>query len=267
MASAFLWSAIVPFHNESSYLPDCIASLFRQRESCRLILVDNGSTDGSGDVARAVCEQLGIDALHLFEARPGKVSALQHGLAHVGSPFVATCDADTIYPADYLWTATALLSKNKAAAAIAATAPEKASKLRIKAAGLRLEFTAALLRQQCLNGGAGQVFRTAALRECGGFDPDIWNWVLEDHEVMARIAKLGAIIYHRDFVCFTSQRPRGLGVREWSLAKQIRYHLSCKANREAFFHTHLAPHLEQRGLSSERLRQPDPAPQTLWMPQ
>lgn len=248
------WTVVIPFHNESYYLPICLKSIAAQTVRPRLILVDNASVDNSAEIARQVCEELGIEAVHLFEGRPGKVAALQCGLAETASEFVATCDADTIYPERYLENATALLERPNAVAAVAATGAPGTSPRQMLLAGLRLEATSAILRQQCLNGGAGQVFRTAELRACGGFDPAIWNWVLEDHEIMARIEQLGTIVHHRSLQCHPADRPRSIDCTGWNLSERIRYHLSTPSGRIAYFHDFLGPRLQQRALPSEKLR-------------
>lgn len=251
------WDVVIPFHNERGYLPKCIKSLAAQTVRPRLILVDNDSRDGSGEIARQICGQLGMEAIHLNEARPGKVAALQCGIASVTSDLVATCDADTIYPERYLEVATRLLGRRNAVAAVAATSPANAAKWQILLSGLRMELTAAVLRQQCLNGGAGHVFKTSELRAAGGFDPAIWNWVLEDHEVMARVARRGDIAHHRAFYCHPAKRPRGLNDAEWSLLERLRYHATPHEDRMSFFHEFLAPRFKQRALSSDKLRRLD----------
>ena len=254
------WTVIIPFHNESAYLPACLESLSRQTVRPRLILVDNGSTDGSAGIAVKVCNSLALDAVHVHEGTPGKVAALRRGLREVATEFVATCDADTIYPPHYLETAGSLLDRRGVVAAVAATCAPNSTARKARVAGLRLELTARLLPQQCLNGGAGQVFRTSALRGCGGFDPAIWNWVLEDHEIMARIERLGRIAYGRTFFCQPADRPRSIDCTGWNLSEQIRYHLTTGNERWAYFHEFLGPKLRQRALLSEKLRRCDGVP-------
>jgi len=248
------WTVIVPFHNERSCIAATIASLAAQTVRPLLVLVDNGSTDRSAEFAREACERLNLAAIHLHEPRPGKVAALQCGLRATSSPFVATCDADTIYPANYLELAGQLLADEGTVAAIAANCAVDASPSTGRLAGLRLALTARLLPQQCLNGGASQVFRTRELKACGGFDPAVWNWVLEDHEVMARIEALGRIAYHRSFLCHPAQRPRATNCTGWTLSEQLRYHSTRSHQRIGFFHDYLGPRLRQRALPSERLR-------------
>ncbi len=248
------WTVIVPFYNECRFLRATLASLAHQTVRPLVILVDNGSTDRSAEVARSACEDFGIAALHIEEHRPGKVAALQRGLAETRSRFVATCDADTLYPTNYLELAGHLLARRDAVAAVAAycqaDAPARAAWL----AGWRMALTSRVLPQQCLNGGAGQVFRTAALKQCGGFDPAIWNWVLEDHEVMARIEALGAIVYHPEFLCHPTPRPRSVNCTGWNLFEQLRYHATRSSDRVRYFHDFLAPRLRARALPSEMLR-------------
>ncbi len=45
-------SVVVPFYNVRDYLPDCVESVLAQTlGDIELILVDDGSTDGSGELA------------------------------------------------------------------------------------------------------------------------------------------------------------------------------------------------------------------------
>jgi glycosyltransferase involved in cell wall biosynthesis len=248
------WSVVIPFYNERHYLPETIRSLAAQAEPFQLILVDNASTDGSAKVAMAACHEVGIHPILLTERRPGKVAALQCGIAATRTELVATCDADTLYPVFYLTRAMALLDRPSVVAAIAATSAPAASRFKRKLSGLRLTISSKFLRQQCLNGGAGQVFRTQALMAAGSFDPSVWNWVLEDHEIMARVEREGRIAYGADFICLPSERPRTGTNLSWGLADQLRYHVSTRSNRIAFFHDYLAGRFRQRALTSDRLR-------------
>ncbi|BEV00489.1 glycosyltransferase family A protein [Novosphingobium olei] len=248
------WTVVLPFHNERGYLPISLHSLAQQDRPFRLILVDNASTDGGGTEALDLARRLGLDVTFANEMQPGKVAALARGMTFVCTDFVATCDADTVYPRDYLSRAEALLDQPGVAAAVAATSEPGASALTRRVAGLRMALMARLLPQQCLNGGAGQVFRSSMLERAGGFDPAVWNWVLEDHEVMARIEHQGRIAYDAGFECAPISRPRTISSTGWNLPERLRYHLTTQHSRLAFFHEYLAVRLRDRKLTSERLR-------------
>ena len=76
---------VLPCLNEAKALPWLLARL---PEGYRAIVVDNGSTDGSAQVAEAA----GATVIH--EARRGFGAAAHAGLLHATAPIVAFCDAD-----------------------------------------------------------------------------------------------------------------------------------------------------------------------------
>jgi glycosyltransferase involved in cell wall biosynthesis len=76
---------VLPCLDEAAALPAVLAGL---PTGMRAIVVDNGSTDGSADVARA------HGALVVHEGRRGFGAACQAGLEAASAPLVAFCDAD-----------------------------------------------------------------------------------------------------------------------------------------------------------------------------
>ena len=77
---------VMPCLNESAALPWVLSRLPR---GYRAIVVDNGSTDDSAEVAR------GLGALVVSEPRRGFGSAAHAGLLAATAPVVAFCDADS----------------------------------------------------------------------------------------------------------------------------------------------------------------------------
>jgi glycosyltransferase involved in cell wall biosynthesis len=248
------WSVIVPFFNERDFLGLTLESLAAQTRHFKLILVDNGSTDGSAEMAMESCIALGLDWTLITERRPGKVFALTTGLARVRTPLVATCDADTWYPADYLAEAQTLLARpgTAAAGAFFADRDDKADQRRN---ALHIRVMPSLLRRQCHTGGAGQVFHTAALRRAGGFDAKLWNYVLEDHEIIHRVHREGGMKYSARFWCSPSPRPRNRESIRWTLGERILYHALAPVAGDWFFYRFLAARLDRRRMTSERIRE------------
>ena len=76
---------VLPCLNEAAALPWVLSRL---PEGVRAIVVDNGSTDGSAEVARA------HGALVVTETRRGFGAAAHAGLLAATAPIVAFCDAD-----------------------------------------------------------------------------------------------------------------------------------------------------------------------------
>jgi len=96
-----LVSAIIIFLNEKKLLREALESVFAQTyDNWELLLVDDGSTDGSTEVARRYAEQ-----------HPGKIHYLEHdnhrnlgmsasrnlGLRHARGEYIAFLDADDVW--------------------------------------------------------------------------------------------------------------------------------------------------------------------------
>lgn len=249
------WTVLIPFFNERNFLDGTLASLAAQDVPFDLILIDNGSTDGSGDVAAAICQRLGLSYTLRVDRRPGKVNALQSGIECTKTPFVATCDADTLYPTDYLRKAQHLLETSGAVAGGAYFVTPTATAEDHAQAAQRMARAAKLLPAQCHTGGAGQVFRTDALRRAGQFDASRWGYVLEDHEIMHRMAKLGRLAYGGALWCAPSPRERDRESIRWTLLERVLYHVTPKPARDWFFYDFLGRRLAARKLTSDRIRE------------
>jgi glycosyltransferase involved in cell wall biosynthesis len=253
--SAPAWSILLPFFNERDYLPATIASLAAQSVPVRLILIDNGSTDGSAAIARAACLNHGLDYLLITEPLPGKVAALRTGLDWVRTPLVATCDADTLYPPHYLASAEAILAKPGCVAAGAYFVAPGADEQTRRAAARLVLTVARLLPRQSHTGGAGQAFRTSALRAAGGFDADRWNYVLEDHEIVHRMMRTGTMDYAHDLWCAPSKRERNRDSIRWTFFERLVYAVAAPKAGDWFFYSFLAARLKRRRLLSSRIRE------------
>ncbi|WP_313536464.1 glycosyltransferase family A protein [Sphingomonas sp.] len=252
---ALQWTVLVPFFNERDYLPATIESLARQTTKCTLLLVDNGSTDGSAAVAEAFCRAHKLDYLLITERTPGKVAALRAGLAWVHTRWVATCDADTVYPPQYLAAAEAILSRpGHVVAGAYFIAREISDPARLTEAA-RFLTAARLLPRQCHAGGAGQAFCTRSLRAAGGFDAARWNFVLEDHEVIHRILRHGRMGYAADLWCTPSPRERDRDSIRWTLFERLLYSAAAPVAGDWFFYKFLARRLQRRRLLSNRIRE------------
>ncbi len=92
-------SFIVPIYNAEHYLPSCIESLRAQTEQdLQIILIDDGSTDGSYAVAQSFAAQ-DPRIMVLQQTHAGQSAARNLGLAHAQGEFIAFVDADdTIEP-------------------------------------------------------------------------------------------------------------------------------------------------------------------------
>jgi glycosyltransferase involved in cell wall biosynthesis len=252
------WSVVMPVYNEAALLPETLGSLLRQSRRARIVVVDNGSSDASKAIVGDLAAAHDTDLLLLDEPTPGQVHALKRGIDAVASELVAICDADTVYPRDYLARAERLFDSGgeRTVAACAWPAVEEsgtslASRL---SAAHRLTIMRLLPWQNHVNGGS-HCFRTDALRQAGSYDPARWPYVLKDHELMSRVLALGDQAGARDFFCKPSPRRTDRRAVRWTLAERLAYHGTARSRQSAFFSDWLAPRFAARGKTDTVLRQ------------
>ncbi|MCG3181237.1 MAG: putative glycosyltransferase EpsJ [Phycisphaerae bacterium] len=92
-------SCIIPVFNGRQYLAECLDSIFAQaHRPLEAIVVDDGSTDGSGNAARAYPQPVRV----LTQPNAGAPAARNAGIAAANGPLIAFLDADDLWTSDRL---------------------------------------------------------------------------------------------------------------------------------------------------------------------
>jgi len=87
-------SVVIPVYNGSKYLPDALASVVNQTlKPYEIIVVDDGSTDGSADIAKAFGEKIIV----LSQANRGESAARNVGINAASGDWIAFLDADDVW--------------------------------------------------------------------------------------------------------------------------------------------------------------------------
>lgn len=107
------FSIVVPVFNGAAYLEHCVASVRSQAGSAwELILVDDGSTDGSGGIVdRFAAEDPRIRALH--QANSGQFFARQQGIRAAAGDYLLFLDCDDALEPDCLSVLSEVLSADE----------------------------------------------------------------------------------------------------------------------------------------------------------
>src|SRR5437016_13518418 len=115
-------TVIVPAFNEAASVADTIRSLQAQTARPReIIVVDDCSTDGTGDVARA----LGVVVVRPPTNTGSKAGAQNFGLRSVRTPLTVAVDADTVLARDALECLLPAFSRPTVAAACGFVLPQR----------------------------------------------------------------------------------------------------------------------------------------------
>ncbi|WP_413757617.1 bifunctional polysaccharide deacetylase/glycosyltransferase family 2 protein [Streptomyces sp. MMBL 11-3] len=90
-------TVVVPAYNEKECIANTLRSLALSTHPIEIIVVDDGSTDGTKEIA----ESLGMPNVRVIrQENAGKPAALNNGVRHASHDIVVMMDGDTVFEAD-----------------------------------------------------------------------------------------------------------------------------------------------------------------------
>ena len=198
-------SIIIPAYNEEEFLPDCLRSLKSQRfqDDFEIIVVDNGSTDGTAAIAR----QFGA---RIIPANHGKniTYARQIGADAAHGDIIVQADADTIYPAVWLQRIADHFRAHPEVVAVAGRFSYREKfiwawvELFVRNI-LNILFTASSGRPLLVS-GATFAFRRSVFVSAGGYRG--LSYSADQYGIAGRLKQLGKVIYDPRLKVMTSTR-------------------------------------------------------------
>jgi len=109
------FSAVVPAYNAEATLAETIGSVFAQTaQDFELLIVDDGSTDGTLELARSFQTDPRVHVVH--QANKGLAGARNTGIAAAHGRYVAFLDSDDLWMPDFLRATGAALDADPGAA-------------------------------------------------------------------------------------------------------------------------------------------------------
>lgn len=190
-SSVPLVSVVVPAFEAAAYIGDAIESVIRQDwPAVEIIVVDDGSTDGTADVARS----LGNGVRVISQPNSGVSAARNAGIAAAAGAFVAFLDADDVWLPDKLSRQLpALIAKTElifsyGAIEVVDQAGDGRGEVQSAAADEARSRTLSL-RPGGFHLSMTGVVRVQSLRDVGGFDTDLSTSA--DADLALRLLKMG----------------------------------------------------------------------------
>lgn len=211
-----LVSVVVPAYNEERYLGVCLDALLRQEHAdfdYEIIVVDDGSIDRTGDLARARGARL------LRREKGGVSKARQSGFEAARGRIVASTDADTVCPP--FWLRYIVNHFRHEPRLVGIFGPVRLGDAGPHADAIVHGAGILVNRLHCAIGkpgfsGSNFAVRKEAWQRAGGFNVD-WQSA-EDVSLSLRLKHFGMIRFDSRLVVATSARRLRLGW--WSVARQ-----------------------------------------------
>ncbi|MGV8176593.1 MAG: glycosyltransferase [Candidatus Bilamarchaeaceae archaeon] len=183
-------SVILPAYNEEEFISGTLDSLMRveyPKEKLEIIVVDDGSTDRTSDIAGRYADR-GVRVVR--QENRGKAAALNTGIAQAEGEFIATMDVDSFVEPGILPKLLAYFDSENVAAVTPAIKVKETKTLLNEMQ--RLEYLTIIFTRRLMSfintvqvtPGPFSLFRARVLRELGGFDE---KNIVEDNEIALRI--------------------------------------------------------------------------------
>jgi glycosyltransferase involved in cell wall biosynthesis len=238
MATGPAVTVVMSVHNGLPYVEEAVDSVLGQDfHDFELVVVDDGSTDGTPDVlARRTDSRLRL----VRQAHAGRVSALNHAVGLARGRYLANLDADDVALPGRLAVPARFLDEHPEVAVVGAgiepyvgvVAGRRPRRLPRSDRAIRWGF---LLRNPFFHSSA--TFRAAALAEVGGYDP-AYAELADDADLLLRLGQrhrlanlsipLAAKRLHsgQHFAAVDRRRRlRAHAICRWRAARELRYPL------------------------------------------
>lgn len=225
-------TVIVPAYNEGESLADTILSIRTQTVAPEEILVvDDCSTDGTGDVAR----RLGVTVVRPAQNTGSKAGAQTFALAMVDTKFVMAIDADTTLAPDAIERLLPAFDDPRVAAACGTVIPRRVQSLWERGRYIEYLFAFTYYKRvqdqygaPLISSGCFSMYRTAVLREAGAWRT---RTLAEDMDLTWTLYERGeSVRFMPDAVCYPIE-PHNLTflnrqLRRWShgFVQNVRLH-------------------------------------------
>ncbi len=194
-------SIIIPAYNEEGTIERTVKSLLNQTyENYEILVVDNNSKDRTKEIASKYVPTI-------TETKQGYIFAVKRGIKETNGEIVTICDADSIYPSNWLETMMKSFRDENVVATYGSAKFYDAGTFMAFVSLVSYSVFLIVSRLLGLDNTAGFnfLFRRNAYEKVGGYDEN-WKWGSPDIEFGKRLKKVGKVKLKMKAVMTSSRR-------------------------------------------------------------
>lgn len=221
-------AVLIPAFNASRFIGSALESIARQsRPPDQVVVVDDGSSDGTADTARRVAASLSMEVEVIRQPNRGASAARNTGLQQVRCQLVAPLDADDVLLPNHLeclerafreveglvvsFGDQRVLSPDGAAIdSFLSSTPVPGLDCDVLSGGIRViraGLFETLVRSNCVPTSASMI-SMSALKRAGHYDQRLAT--SEDRELLLRVSRFGGFAYYADVLAVKNDHPGNL---------------------------------------------------------
>lgn len=180
-------SVIVPVHNTLPFLDDCFGSILGQDTPVELIIVDDGSSDGSEDVCRRYASKPGVQLVQTPHV--GLSGARNAGIAAASGEYVSFVDSDDMLMPGALSALLGLLERHPGCLIAVGQFTRDYNRVSRRSEEFEADAPQAIAntfyqKKYFHNSAWGKLYRRSLFDECERFAVGHWY---EDLEILTRL--------------------------------------------------------------------------------
>ncbi|WP_026939230.1 glycosyltransferase family 2 protein [Holophaga foetida] len=195
-------TTVIVTHNSAAVLSDCLASL-KRCASGPVLVVDNGSTDGSAELARAAGA-----VVHELGQNTGFAKAANHGARAAQSPFLCFLNPDCAVDAHLLEIAAEMLRQHKQCIALPSFLHDDG----ITIQGCQPGYTWEKLLADVLENNRNWPRVVRLIKRLPGYDAQNWQWPLCACAFIAKDVFLGLGGFDEHYFLYMEDVELGLSM-------------------------------------------------------
>ncbi|SHH30682.1 glycosyltransferase family 2 protein [Thermosipho atlanticus] len=199
-----LISIVVPVLNEEKILENTLKNIRQQSyKNYELIVVDNGSTDNSVNIAKKFADKI------LFEEKKGSINAMTTGFKNAKGEIIVNCDADSLYPTNYLEKIVEAFNKSEKIVAVYGPLVfienGKISNFFTLLGYTIADFLSKVFTNTYIVGAANFAIKKEIYDKVGGYNTNS-NLASQDFRLAKKLSKHGKVKFIPSLIVLTSNR-------------------------------------------------------------